>query len=154
MHSRLSHRWNWTTAALTVSYWLAIIKQFCIFQQQASSLSWQWHATPSVTLTSTPSKFFQELRFVYIIVFQWFLNAVSTLFIKLGQFVSSQLCGPKCFENFVCGPWPKKFVHHWCIMISKLKALGGCSRHHLHRAWAYCGGRIKGLLLLQWQRLA
>ena len=26
-------------------------------------------------------------------------------------------------------------------MISKLKALGGCSSHHLQGAGAYCGGR-------------
>ena len=24
------------------------------------------------------------------------------------------LCGPQHFENSVCGPWLKKFVHHCC----------------------------------------
>jgi len=37
----------------------------------------------------------------------------------VGQFQSSHLCGPGCFENSVCGPWRKRFVHHCGIPLTE-----------------------------------
>ena len=47
-----------------------------------------------------------------VIVFLLVFNAMSTLFIKLWDDFNLRGCvAPDGFENSVCGPWTKKFVH-------------------------------------------
>jgi len=41
------------------------------------------------------------------------IYAMSTLFIKLWDDYDLHSCvAPEGFENSICGPWLKKFVHH------------------------------------------